>query len=123
MSRTLTTVSFMKDEQAVARTHAVFDPIAQEFLSRDDVDIGPMFGSEGLRIRGKVFAFVASGGELLIKVPESRADELVAAGAAERMVMRERTMREWVVLGPGAPEQWASLIGEAFAYLDEITPR
>ena len=113
----------MKDEQAVARAHGVFDPIAQEFLDRDDVDIGPMFGSEGLRVRGKVFAFVASGGELLIKVPEARADELVAAGTAERMVMRERTMREWVVVDPNAPERWAPLIGEAFAYLDEITPR
>ena len=113
----------MKDEQAVARAHATFDPIAQEFLGRDDVDIGPMFGSEGLRVRGKVFAFVASGGELLIKVPQARADELVAAGAAERMVMRERTMREWVVVDPGAPDQWEPLIGEAFAYLDEITPR
>ena len=113
----------MKDEQAVAHAHGIFDPIAQEFLDRDDVDIGPMFGSEGLRVRGKVFAFVASGGELLIKVPEARADELVAAGTAERMVMRERTMREWVVVDPGAPDQWPSLIGEAFAYLDEITPR
>jgi hypothetical protein len=113
----------MKDEQAVAHAHSIFDPIAQEFLGRDDVDIGPMFGSEGLRIRGKVFAFIASGGELLVKVPEARADELVAAGTAAHMVMRERTMREWVVLDPGAPDQWSSLIGEAFHYLDEITPR
>ena len=113
----------MKDEQAVARAYAIFDPIAQEFLGREGVDIGPMLGREGLRVRGKVFAFVASDGELLIKVPEARADELVAAGTAERMVMRERTMREWVVLDPGSPDQWRPLIGEAFAYLDEITPR
>ena len=113
----------MKDDAERERAYAIFDPIAQQYLERDGVDIGPMFGSEGLRVRGKVFAFVASGGELLIKVPEARADELVAGGAAERMVMRERTMREWVVVDPGAPDQWPSLIEEAFAYLDEITPR
>ena len=112
----------MRDDPAVARSYAIFDPIAQELLGRDGVDIGPMFGSEGLRIRGKVFAFIASGGELLVKVPEARADELVAAGTAARMVMRERTMREWVTVDSGAPEHWASLIAESFAYVDELTP-
>jgi hypothetical protein len=29
-----------------------------------------MFGSEGLRIRGKVFAFVGFAGGLVVKIPE-----------------------------------------------------
>ena len=122
MSRPTTTVTCMKDDAERERAYAIFDPIAQKYLERDGVDIGPMFGSEGLRIRGKVFAFVASGGELLVKVPEARADELVAAGAAARMIMRERTMREWITVDPGAPEHWSSLIAESFAYVDELTP-
>ena len=48
----------MTDAAAQERAHAIFDPIAEGYLERPDVDIGPMFGSEGLRVRGKVFAFV-----------------------------------------------------------------
>ena len=55
-----------------------------------------MFGSEGLRVRGKVFAFVSSQGALTLKLPAERVDELDGARALERMVMRERPMREWL---------------------------
>ncbi|WP_019181506.1 hypothetical protein [Microbacterium yannicii] len=113
----------MTDAAAAERAHAIFDPIAATYLERDGVDFGPMFGSEGLRIRGKVFAFVGHLGSLVVKVPEARADELVADGTAERMVIRNRTMREWLILGPDQPEVWSPLLAEAFAYLDEITPR
>lgn len=110
------------DEAAHDRAHAIFDPITAEYLVRPGVDIGPMFGSEGLRVRGKVFAFVGHRGSLVVKVPEARADELVADGTAERMVMRERPMREWLLVGADAADQWAPLTAEAFAYVDELTP-
>lgn len=110
------------DEVAHDRAHAIFDPITQEYLARPGVDIGPMFGSEGLRIRGKIFAFVGYRGALVVKVPEARADELVADGTAERMVMRERPMREWVLVTPDAADRWAPVTAEAFAYVDELTP-
>lgn len=100
----------------------MFDPIAATYLERPGVDIGPMFGSEGLRIRGKVFAFVGYRGSLIAKVPERRADELVAAGDAERMEMRGRAMREWVLVGPDRADAWAGVTAEAFAFVDEITP-
>ena len=112
----------MKDEEGLTRAHAIFDPIAAEYLTRPDVDIGPMFGSEGLRIRGKIFAFVGYRGGLVVKVPEARAAEIVASGVAERMVMREREMREWLTVERGEHDQWAPLIAEAYAYVDAITP-
>jgi hypothetical protein len=105
------------------RAHAIFDPIAAEYLERPGVDIGPMFGSEGLRVRGKVFAFVGYKGALVVKVPAARADEIEAAGDGERMRMRGRTMREWVVVPVDRADRWAPLTADAFAYLDEITPR
>ncbi|KAA9106412.1 TfoX/Sxy family protein [Microbacterium rhizomatis] len=112
----------MKDEEGLARAHAIFDPIADDYLTRPEVDIGPMFGSEGLRVRGKIFAFLDFRGGLVVKVPQSRADEIVAEGVAARMVMREREMREWLSVARADHEQWAPLIAEAFAYVDEITP-
>src|SRR5215207_4146827 len=112
-----------EDAATLERAHAIFDPIAERYLEQPGVDIGAMFGSEGLRVRGKVFAFVGHLGGLVVKVPEARASQLVADGAAERMVMRERAMREWLTVDVEAGAQrWDDLIGEAFAYLDEITP-
>jgi hypothetical protein len=112
----------MKDEEGVARAHAIFDPVAAGYLTRPGVDIGPMFGSQGLRIRGKVFAFIGHRGQLVIKVPEARASEAVAEGTAERMVIRDREMREWLTVSRGAHKMWESLIAEAYAYVDEVTP-
>lgn len=101
--------------------HALFDPLAAEYLGRPGVDIGPMFGSEGLRIRGKVFAFVGFRGAMVVKLPAARVDELDGADGMERMVMRERAMREWMLVPAAAAERWAPLLAEAYAYVDEIT--
>ncbi|WP_336632328.1 MULTISPECIES: TfoX/Sxy family protein [unclassified Microbacterium] len=102
---------------------AVFDDIAAEYMVLPGVDIGPMFGSEGLRIRGKVFAFLASGQSLIAKLPEARVSEFDASGRAERMTMRDRAMREWVLVGPDALDLWPTVIAEAFSFVDDITPR
>jgi hypothetical protein len=104
------------------RAHEIFDPIAEGFLTRDGVDIGRMFASEGLRIRGKIFAFVSFDGGLMIKVPAPRTEELIAAGDAERMVMRGRPMREWVIVPATRATRWAELMEEAYAFVDAITP-
>ena len=65
-----------------------------------------------------------SPGQLMVKIPEARADELVADGTVAKIVMRGREMREWVELDYDAGDAaWASLLAEAHAYLNEITPR
>ena len=112
-----------KDAATLAQAHAIFDPIAQRYLERPGVDIGAMFGSEGLRVRSKVFAFVGHLGGLVVKLPEARVTELAEQGIADRMVMRERPMREWATVAVDAgAERWDDLIAEAYAFLDEITP-
>ena len=112
----------MKDEAERERAHAIFDPIADDYLTRDGVDIGAMFGSEGLRVRGKVFAFVGFAGGLVLKIPATRADELEAGGVAKRMEMRGHPAKEWVVVPTSMSDQWAPLIAEAFTFVDDITP-
>lgn len=112
-----------KDAATLEKAHAIFDPVASRLLQREDVDIVPMFGSEALRVRGKVFAFVGHLGGLVVKLPEARVTELAEQKVAERMIMRARPMREWATVAVGAgPQRWERLIGEAFDYLDEITP-
>lgn len=68
--------------EAKRHGHELFAPIEDAFLTRDGVTVGPMFGSDGLRIRGKVFAFIGWEGGLIAKLPVRRVAELNAAGVA-----------------------------------------
>lgn len=103
---------------------ARLESFADDYLARPGVDWGRMFGTIGLRVRGKVFAVAVHDGGLMVKIPEARATERMTAGEVERMVMAGREMREWVVAPLDAPDElWTDLLDEAHAYLDEITPR
>jgi hypothetical protein len=110
------------DQAAKDRAHALLDPIAADYLALPDVDIGPMFGSEGLRIRGKIFAFVSFRGDLALKLPADRVDQLDGDAGIARMVMRERAMREWLTVPADKSERWGPLVAEAYAFVDSITP-
>jgi TfoX/Sxy family transcriptional regulator of competence genes len=101
----------------------LLERLAEPYLAKPGVAWGRMFSTTGLSVRGKIFAVVNHAGNLMVKVPEERADELDASGAASRMVMRGREMREWVEMPPDRGEQaWAELLAEAHSYLDRITP-
>ena len=71
----------------------MLERLAEGYLNRAGVSWGRMFSTDGLSIRGKIFAVVNHSGNLMVKVPEARADELDASGAATRMMMHGREMR------------------------------
>lgn len=52
-----------------------------------------------------------------------RVTALADSGRGERMVMRDRAMREWVFVGEDATDLWPDVVAEAFAFVDEITQR
>lgn len=107
----------------MARAHEIFDPIAQEHLALPETDMGRMFGTDGLRVRGKVYAFVAHEGALVVKLPSPRIDELAADGAAVRMRMRGSELREWAELGlEDAAATWRSVLDESRSFVESITP-
>lgn len=113
----------MVDQQAMALGRAVFDPIAERQCTLPGVDIGNIFGVEGLRIRGKVFAFVVHNGSLVVKLPEERVGEIVDHGIAGPMIMRGRPLREWAEVPIEAgPARWEQLVDEARTFVDLITP-
>ena len=107
---------------AKRRGHELFAPIEDAFLARPGVEVAPMFGSESLRIRGKVFAFVGFDGGLIVKLPADRVDTWVATTTAAPMVMRERVMREWLVVPLSEAASWPDALADAFTYVDRITP-
>jgi hypothetical protein len=116
----------MADEKTEAQreaARALLDDVSSEFLGRPGVAWGRMFSGQGLGVRGKIFAVASLHGGLMVKIPEQRADELIAQGTVTRMVMSGRAMREWVTMPVEAGyDAWRDLVGEAHAYLDQITP-
>lgn len=102
-----------------ARGREVLDEIAPDILSKPDTSMSRMFNSEGLSVRGKIFAFAATDGSLVVKLPEARIDEL----GLDNMVMGGRRMREWarVPLTDGV-DRWRAVADDAYAFVDSITP-
>jgi hypothetical protein len=100
---------------------AIFDDIAAEYLVLPGVDIGPMFGSEGLRIRGKVFAFLGyrrdSSRSSRTARDRARGDRPRRADGHARARDARVGLRRRGCLGPLARRG-----REAFAFVDEITP-
>lgn len=103
----------------------LLDELAEDFHGNPDVEVGTMFRSPGLRVGGKIFAFLGHQRQLIAKLPKDRADALVAAGTAENVVMGARTMREWIAF-PAQDDRaatlvlWREVAREAFRYVDSL---
>src|SRR5690348_14355262 len=94
--------------------------LVEEFLGDTDVEqSGRGFGSDALKVRGKIFAMLASQGCLVVKLPRQRVDALVASGDGERFDPRRdgRVMKEWLALAPTSPLEWLLLAQEALAFV------
>jgi hypothetical protein len=92
----------------------LWEPIARDQLAKRGVTRGTGFGTnEGLRVSGKIFAMLVRG-ELVVKLPRDRVDELVDAGAARRFdAGKGRPMREWASVPAGASRRWRGIVEEA----------
>lgn len=108
----------MTDRDLLAR-------VAEDFAQEPDVVMGTMFRSPGLRVGKKIFAFLGSQGQLIVKLPNDRAAQVVDEGIAERVVMGTRTMREWVAFPSEADSaatlaRWREVAREAHRYVDSL---
>jgi len=56
-------------------------------------------------------------GQLVLKLPEPRVDELIDGGDGARFDANKGTpMREWLALDPGSARPWLPLAREALAF-------
>lgn len=76
-----------------------------------------MFGSQALRVVGKVFAFIGREGALVVKVPAERATGLVEDGTAARVQIGRNPAREWISLPLTATDRWQGLLAESFRHV------
>src|SRR5262245_51641809 len=96
-------------EQAFAR-------VTRAFADDHEVSFGRLFASDGLKVRGRIFAMMVRG-NLVVKLSKARVDALVTAKSGERFDPGHgRLMKEWVVIEPGAGD-WLALSREARAFV------
>ncbi|MEU6235266.1 hypothetical protein [Kitasatospora sp. NPDC047058] len=104
------------------RTESRFELLAEELAGLDGVATpaaqgARRFGADALKVDGRIFAML-SDGRLVVKLPRTRVDELVASGEGERYDGgKGRPMKEWFALDPGSALPWAQLAGEAYAFV------
>ena len=100
---------------------AKYEDLAKSFSGRRNVTRimeGKGFGSSGqLKVDGKIFAMLVRD-ELVLKLPKSRVDELIAQGHGRPFdAGKDKPMREWFVLSPSSRKPWEPLAQEALAFV------
>ena len=92
-----------------------FSAVVARLAGEPGVETTRMFGSDGLKVGGKVFAMAVKG-RLVVKLSRERADALLAAGAVEPFDPGHgRPMKQWVAVAPAAALDWVALAEEALA--------
>jgi len=110
-----------------AAAQELFDTLAGDYFDLPGISRASMFGSQGLQINTKFFAFVGRDGQLIIKLPAVRAADLVATAHATAVQAGRGTTREWVGIAKAADDtaadQWRTLLADAHRYVAALTSR
>ncbi|HEX6488250.1 MAG TPA: hypothetical protein VF137_05160 [Candidatus Dormibacteraeota bacterium] len=102
---------------------ARYTALTQQMEGLEDVTHLPEgrgFGSSGqLKVRGRIFAMLVRG-ELVLKLPRDRVEDLVATGQGRYFdAGKGKPMREWFVLSPESAVRWAPLAEEALVFVKD----
>ena len=102
---------------------ALFDEAAAQLLADDPaLQRGRMFTATGLKIGGMFFAMVVRG-ELVVKLPAARVDELEASGTGRRFEPgKGRRMKEWIGLRPDDEAACEAYMAEARGFVGATAP-
>ena len=99
----------------------LFAAIVEAFLDNPDVtppSNGRRFGSTGLKVHDRIFAMLVRG-MLVVKLPKSRVEALIASGAGQPYDPRHdgRLMKEWAAIDPTSEAEWLTLAKEAMEFV------
>lgn len=96
------------------RPSAFFDDVAVTLLAQPGVSPGTMMGFPCLRINGEFFTSCDHRtGDLIVKLPRDRVQELIDNGLGKPFAPAGRTFREWVLVEDRDAARWAALMTEA----------
>lgn len=96
---------------------ARFWDLAQPLLGQPGVTRSTMMGLPCLRWNGAFFASCdRRTGDLLVKLAETRVDELVAADRAQPFAPAGRRFRQWAAVPDHRSRSWKRLLDESLEY-------
>lgn len=101
-----------------------FETVADRLLAEDpELGRGRMMNAVGLKTGGKFFAMTVKG-ELVVKLPAERVDELIAEGEGERFDPGHgRLMKEWIGLRPHDEAACERYVREAHEFVSGLAAR
>jgi hypothetical protein len=83
---------------------------------------GGKFGASGLKVGDKLFAMLSKG-ELVVKLPRARVEELTNAGTGSPFNPGHgRLMKEWITIAPAHARLWRRLADEAKQFVQTVEP-
>lgn len=91
--------------------------LADALMTEPDVEEGTIMGHDCLRVGGEFAAMpeLKTGG-LVVKLPASRVDELIAGGDGASFAPAGRVFKEWLFVEHFDEARWLDLIEEAVAF-------
>ena len=105
---------------------ALFQRVVDRFSADPSVEPpapGGKFGASGLKVEGKLFALLSKG-ELVVKLPRQRAEQLVAEGTARPFDPGHgRLMKQWATISRRESRSWDELAEEARRFVASTTRR
>ena len=103
---------------------ALFEDTAERLLAGDPaLEQGRMMSATGIKIGGRFFAMVVRG-ELVVKLPAARVDELEASGTGRRFDPGHgRPMKEWIGLQPPDEAACMAYMAEARGFVGALAAR
>ena len=98
---------------------ALYREVTEPLLATGQADEGTIMGFPCLRTTSGSFLAMAehTTGDLIVKVPATRVDELIAEGTGLPFAPAGRRFREWVQIPGRAPDLWEALLDEARAFV------
>ena len=106
------------EEQFKALVNALLAESEASYGNDETKGARRMFGSTSIKTRGKMVAFLHTKERLVVKLPEQRVNELVAAGEGERFDPGDgQLLREWFVLNSTDVDEWLRYAPEVEAYV------
>lgn len=97
-----------------------FEDLVEQFTGRPGITPPGAtggFGRTALRADGRIFAMFVRG-ELVLKLPRTRVDELVDGGHGVRFdANKGAPMKEWLALSEASPQPWGELAEEALEFV------
>ena len=108
------------DDTTGGRPEQRFEELIDELLGIPGVlppQGGRGFGRGAVRVENRIFAMLVRG-RLVLKLPQSRVEDLIAAGQGIRFDASKGTpMKEWLSLDPEASLPWPPLAREALEFV------